>query len=224
VTPERRRRAVAACTVALSLACAVLAHVAIVRGRSPLLGAWLALLPIAVFAAVALRRRTIRAATWAWAAAALALAALLLWLEWGALERHFPRVFFLEHLGANLALAVAFGRTLRDGADPMCTRFARALHGALPPEVERYTRRVTIAWSAYFSAIAALSAALYLGGYLAAWSLLANILNPILVALMFAIEYAVRLRVLPHWERTGILGAWRAYSRHLGAARVVAPR
>ena len=229
MTPERRKRAAAACAVALSLACAVLAHVAIVRGRSPLMGALLALLPIAVLVGVTLRRSGTRAGTRAktraWAAGALlALAAVLLWLEWGALERNFPRVFFLEHLGANLALAIAFGCTLRTGADPMCTRFARALHGTLPPEVERYTRHVTLAWSAYFAAIAALSAALYLGGYLAAWSLLANILNPVLVALMFAVEYAVRLRVLPHWERTGILGAWQAFSRHFGAARVVAPR
>jgi len=224
VTPERRKRALAAVAVALSLACAVLAHIAIVRGRSPLMGALLALLPVAVVTGVALRRAGTRGTTRAWAALAALLAAALLWLEWGALERHFPRVFFAEHLGANLALAIAFGRTLLAGAEPMCTRFARALHGTLPPEVERYTRQVTIAWSAYFSVIAALSAALYLGGFLAAWSLLANILNPILVALMFVAEYAVRLRVLPHWERTGVFGAWRAYARHFGAARVAAPR
>jgi uncharacterized membrane protein len=61
-----------------------------------------------------------------------------------------------------------------------------------------------------------LSCALYLGGFLAAWSLLANILTPILIAAMFVVEYAVRHRVLPGWERVGVLGGIRAFSRHFG--------
>jgi len=49
-----------------------------------------------------------------------------------------------------------------------------------------------------------------------AWSLLANILTPLLVGAMFVVEYAVRLRVLPNWERVGILRGVRAFSRHFG--------
>jgi uncharacterized membrane protein len=104
------------------------------------------------------------------------------------------------------------------------TRFARLIHGAIPPEVERYARKVTIAWTALFIGICAASCALYLGGWLEAWSFLANFLNPALLVAMFVLEYAVRHRVLPDWERVGVLGGVRAFSRHFQAARFEAPR
>lgn len=155
---------------------------------------------------------------------ALALVAGALWWGWSALERHFSDLFFLEHAGVNLLLAIAFGRTLAAGHEPLCTRFATLLHGPLPADVERYTRRVTAAWTAFFLALFTASSVLYLGRFLPAWSLLANILSPMLVAAMFVIEYAVRLRALPHWERAGILSGIRAFSRHLAAERAQAHR
>jgi uncharacterized membrane protein len=69
-----------------------------------------------------------------------------------------------------------------------------------------------------FAALFATSCALYLGRHVEAWSLLANILTPVLIGSMFVVEYAVRLRVLPHWERVGIMGGVRAFSRHFGQA------
>ena len=95
-------------------------------------------------------------------------------------------------------------------------RFARLLHGTLPVEVERYSRRVTAAWTIFFATLFALSCTLYFGGFLAAWSVLANILSPILTVAMFMVEYAIRHRVLPQWERVGLLGGIRAFSRHFG--------
>lgn len=92
------------------------------------------------------------------------------------------------------------------------------------PEVLRYTRRVTAAWTLLFVALFAASCALFFGGFVAAWSLLANIVSPLLLGAMFVVEYAVRLRVLPHWERVGILGGIRAFSRHFDSARFEAPR
>ena len=69
-----------------------------------------------------------------------------------------------------------------------------------------------------------LSCMLYLAGDLAAWSLFANIASPVLVAAMFVVEYLVRYRVLPNWERTGVLGGIRAFARHFATAQLEAPR
>jgi uncharacterized membrane protein len=214
VTPERRKRSATALVVALCAIGAVLAHFAIVERFSPALGALLSLVPATVFLLWLARRSRHRALV----AAALAAAAIAAWASWGSLERYFPSVFFVEHAGANLVLAIVFGRTLAPGREPLCTRFARLLHGTLPPEVAAYTRRITLAWALFFATLAALSAALYFGGFLTAWSMLATMLSPLLVGLMFVVEYAVRLRALPRWQRVGILGGIRAFSRHFAAA------
>ncbi len=211
------RRAVPwrAVLVFLCVCGAVLAHFAIVGRFTPALGAALSLAPAALLAAWAARRSRHRE----WAIAAIALAALALWAGWSSLERHFASVFYLEHAGGNLVLALVFGRTLAPRREPLCTRFARIVHGGvLPPRVDEYTRRVTAAWTLFFSALAALSTALYFGGWLEAWSLFATIVSPVLVALMFAVEYAVRLHALPGVERVGLLAGIRAFSRHFAAS------
>jgi uncharacterized membrane protein len=220
VSPERRRAAVVALTVVLSVACALGAHYAIVSAHSPIPGALLSLIPVAILG-VAFARRTRRLAV---VLPALLLAALVLWLGWGLLERNFTNLFFIEHAGANLLLGLTFGRTLLGGREPLCTRFARMLHDPLEPGVARYTRQVTIAWTVFFFTLFILSCALYGGQLLSAWSFLANIASPVLIVAMFAAEYAIRVRVLPDHERVGILGGIRAFSRHMGTARFEAPR
>jgi len=212
VTAAPRGRAWVALGIGLSAAFAILAHAAIIEGIPPAAGAALSLVPLVLLAIWAARRSRRRAAVLALAAAC----AIALWLGWGQLERHFPDLFFLEHAGSNLILAIVFGRTLLAGREPMVGRFARAVHGDLPPEVVRYTRKVTIAWTVFFALLFAASCTFYLGRFLEAWSLLANILTPLLVAAMFVIEYAVRLRALPNWEQVGILASVRAFSRHFG--------
>jgi len=220
VTAGRRALPMRAVLVFLSICAAVLLHFTIVERFSPALGAALSIVPAALVA-VSIGRRS-RHRVWWWGAAAIA--AVALWAGWGSLERNFAAVFFLEHAGGNLLLAFVFGRTLAAGREPLCTRFARILHRSLPPEVVEYTRRVTLAWTIFFATLATLSAGLYLGGFLAAWSALATMLSPVLVGLMFVVEYAVRLRALPNWERVGVLGGIRAFSRHFAAAPLENPR
>jgi uncharacterized membrane protein len=220
VTGDRRRRSLRALLVVLALAGAVAAHFAIVDRFSPALGAVLSLVPLSVLVLWAARRSPHRA----WTAAAMALAAVALWAGWGTLERHFASLFFLEHAGGNALLAIVFGRTLAAGREPLCTRFAHIMHSTLPPEVEAYTRGLTLAWTVFFATLATLSATLYLGGFLVAWSALATMASPILVGLMFVVEYAVRLRALPHWERVGLLGGIRAFLRHFAAPPLESPR
>jgi uncharacterized membrane protein len=138
---------------------------------------------------------------------------LLLWGFWGALERNFSWVYFLQHAGTNLMLAAVFGVTLEKGRQPLCTRFAEAFHGSLPPEVVRYTRQVTLAWMVFFVAMSLISGALFFFSSIEVWSAFANFLTFPLVMLMFAVEYGVRLRKLPHMEKhsimAGILAFWK---------------
>ncbi len=129
--------------------------------------------------------------------------------------------FALVYAAGQLMLAVVFGRTLLAGREPLCTRFARLVHGTLRPDVERYTRAITVAWTLFFVVLFVASIALYLPGALEAWSILANILTWILVAAMFVAEYAIRHRVLKDWEHVSFGTAVRAFAHHVsrGEAR-----
>ena len=115
----------------------------------------------------------------------------------------------------QVVLAFVFGRTLMAGREPLCTRFARVIHGTLRADVERYTRRITLVWTVFFATLATVSIALYAAGALEAWSVLANVLTWLLVASMFAIEYAVRHRVIKDWDHVGFAAAVRAFAHHV---------
>lgn len=214
MTRAGARRAQTAVAVLVSVAFAIAAHVAIVEGLSAI-GALLSLVPVTILVLALVRRSRHRAT----ALAALALIAVGTWFAFPSLELHFPDLFFVEHAGGQLLLAVLFGRTLRRGEEPLVARFARVMHGEIPAYVARYCRRVTVAWTIFFCSLFTLSFTLYAGGYLAAWSVLANILSPLLVGAMFVIEYLVRMRALPDWERAGLLGGVQAFRRHMGTAQ-----
>jgi uncharacterized membrane protein len=220
VTGAPRNRAWVAVGIALSAAFALLAHAAIVDSVSPTVGAALSLVPMTLLLAWAVRRAPRRGL----AAGAIAVGAVGLALGWRELERHFTDVLFIEHAGVNLILGIVFGRTLVGGREALCTRFARLAHGTITPRAERYSRGVTIAWTAFFAAMFTVSCALYLAEQRAAWSMLANFLNPALVVAMFVVEYAVRLRMLPDQPPIGILGSVRVFTRHFERAHVESPR
>ena len=220
MSAPRRGPVWVALAVIVSAGLALLAHGALVDRLPAQVGAAVSLVPIALLVAWILRRSRHRAG----AIAGLVVLAATVSFWWSGLERHFADVFFVEHAAGNLALAILFGRTLLPGHEALVTRFARVLHPALPPEVERYTRHVTLAWTILFTTLFALSCALHFAGLQAAWSVLANIVNPVAIVAMFVIEYGVRHRVLPDWHRVGIIGSVRAFSRHFSGARFEAPR
>ena len=130
---------------------------------------------------------------------------------------HAIRWFYLaEHAGVHLALAVLFGWTLRPGREPLVSGIARRLHREFTPDIARYTRQVTMAWTLYFIVMAAVSVALFLSGALAAWSLLANVLTPVLAVTLFAGEYLLRYWLHPEFDRVGlgqIIEAYRSRGR-----------
>ncbi|WP_322065992.1 COG4648 family protein [Burkholderia ubonensis] len=153
----------------------------------------------------------------AWLVPAWALAAAALWAAREPLARHFGWGLYLEHASFNLAMALLFGRTLAAGQTPLCTRFAAMVHGAITPAVARYTRQITIAWTLFFVAIAAVSTLLFATAPIVAWSTFANYLSLPLVAVMFAAEHACRRFALPHEPRARMLDAVRAYRQATGA-------
>lgn len=213
MTPGRRG-GIALAAIA-SVAFAVGVHLALVRDIPPAAGALLCLVPLSGFVLWGLKHPRHRIL----GAGVVAALAATLWLRWDVLEAHFPDVFFVEHVGINLALAFVFGRTLAAGREPLVSAFARVAHGYTTPAIERYTRGVTLAWTLFFLAMAAASIVLYSMDWMHAWSLLVNAGSPTLIALMFVVEYAIRHRVLPDLERMGILGGIRAFSRHFAARR-----
>lgn len=213
--PAGRKRALLAAAVLIPVSFAVLVHASLVSGAAPRsLGAALSLIPISVLAVLLVRRSRHPRLL----GALLALAVPALWLAWPQVQTHFSDILFLEHAIGNLVMAYVFGRTLAAGREPLVARFARMVHGEIPPEVALYARRVTMAWTMFFVLLLLASCFLYLGGLRTAWSFLANILSPLLVMAMFVVEYVVRHRVLPNWERVGILGGVQAFMRHAQAA------
>jgi uncharacterized membrane protein len=185
----------------------LLAHYTNESAHSRNLGALVAIAPV-VLIAVALawrsRRRFIMLGV-------LVLLCIALWAGWPALENHFGLVYWLQHVGMQLILFVTFGRTLIAGRQPLCTRFAQAVHAPLTPRHEIYARQVTIAWTMFFAAMALASTLLFFLAPLATWSVFANFLTLPLVALMFIAEYWVRRWVLPDVQHTHILDAVRAF-------------
>jgi len=123
-------------------------------------------------------------------------------------------VLLLQHVGINLLLGLAFGRTLAAGQVPLLTRLARMVHGdATSPRVLAYTRSATWAWVAYFVLTSLASLLLFALAPAAVWSAFVNLLSLPLLAAMFAGEFAVRVLCIPRSERSGFVESMLAYRR-----------
>ena len=107
----------------------------------------------------------------------------------------------LTHWGIYSGLLLTFALTLRPGHEPLITAMARKMHGDIPEELARYTRRVTIAWCCFFGAQLAISITLFCAAPLVVWSFFVNILDIPLVVAMFSAEYMCRLRCLENPPR-----------------------
>ena len=140
------------------------------------------------------------------------------WLWWSVLALACAAIVLLErraHLGlaasygvphavTYLALLWAFARTLFRGRVPLITKLARVVHGTLAPEIEGYTRRITLAWCIFFAAQVICSTLLFEFASLEAFSLFVNVLSLPLVVLMFACEYAYRVTRYPGIPRATV--------------------
>ncbi len=201
-----------AATVAVLVIWAVASHL----GSAGFLGAdgaaLVAMLPLMLAAVVLL---------WQWRgvivrAAGLGVLAALLIVLWPLLRSNAPLLYYLEHVGGLLALAVLFGRSLFGGGDALITSMARAIYGGiLSQRKQRYTRWATVAWTAFFVINALVSTVLFALAPVRIWSIYAHLLMGPLVALMFLCEHLVRLRVLPPHERPNLADVVRAYRQRV---------
>ncbi len=134
---------------------------------------------------------------------------------WPTLHRNVALLFFIQHLGTNLALAALFGRSLLGKGEALITQLARAMHhGNISERKQRHTRRVTVAWTLFFLINALISAILWTFAPAALWSIFANLLSMPLLAAMFVGEHFWRIRVLPPEERPSFAQIVRAYHMH----------
>lgn len=118
------------------------------------------------------------------------------------------------HALAYGGLLAWFAASLRPGHEPAITGFARQMRRTMPPEVVRYTRRVTVAWSAFFAAQLLVSLGLLLVAPEAAWADFVSVWNLPLVVTMAALEFACRAALFRRHQRTGIV-ATLAAMRHI---------
>lgn len=115
------------------------------------------------------------------------------------------------HTTINVTLLWFFGRTLRPGCEPLITGFARRFHGTLPPEIARYTRHATVAWTVFFAAQLVISAVL-VAVSLEHWSLFVNVLAWPLVITMFVAEYVYRITRFRGFAHSSIWDGVRAFA------------
>ncbi len=145
---------------------------------------------------------------------ALGVAALCLYctfLLWPLMLLNLDWFYLAQHVVTNLIFTWFFGQTLIAPRTPLITQFARTIHGPLPVDIQRYTRGVTAAWTAFFLAQIALSLFIFYFFSLETWSLFANVLNWPLVILMFMGEYLCRRIMNPDFQHAGIKESINAY-------------
>lgn len=107
---------------------------------------------------------------------------------------------------ANLFIAWRFTATLRPGAVPLITRYARHDPAGLPPRAERYTRRLTAAWAILLGLFALAHAATLAG----LWPLRAvSLTEAALCTAGFLSEHLLRSRLFPELGRAT---PWRTVS------------
>lgn len=193
--------------IALAVAYSALAHYTNTSRGVEDLGTLVALAPV-LLAALSLawhaKHRSI-------ALSLFGLGCALLAFAWPILTARYVWIYWAEHAGTQLFFCTVFARSLAAGREPLCTHFARAVHGPLSTELERYTRQVTHAWAIFFAAMASMSTLVFAAAPLAAWSVFSNFFTAPLIGLMFVVEYLVRLRKHPQMKHAHILDGIKAY-------------
>ena len=149
--------------------------------------------------------------------ASLGLVALC-WLGWRGGGVAPATLYLLQHVAIHAALAAVFGVTLLPGREALITALARSVHGRLTPDMAVYSRKVTLAWTVYFVAMAAVSIVLFAFAPFELWATFANFGTPLTMALLFVGEHLLRYRLHPEFERATLGAAMRAFSRRDAAS------
>lgn len=161
----------------------LLAHIATLLHSDAL--AWAAM---TVFFAVPLLPALLKRKPAAWLTLALITAVLS-----ACAATHIAHyLMYIPPILIPLSVLVVFARSLRAGNLALVTRIAQHIRGDLPPELARYTRRVTQCWVVILSAQALSSLWLALFATPEFWSLMTNIVQYLIIAAVFVVEYAYR--------------------------------
>ncbi len=204
--PWKRRLQLAAVIVAI-IAYSGLSHYSNSHAQARDLATGLALAPMLALGAVL---------AWRWLGAIFAvpaalLTAFLLFKYWSGLTRNFSLLYFVQQFGFYSLMAVSFGTTLIKPRVPLCTMLADKIHGPLTAPELSYTRKVTVAWTLFFTANLLATWLLFQFAPLNVWSIFVNFASLPLLALMFLGEYLVRRQVLPQVQSGGIIATLRVY-------------
>ena len=191
-----------------------LAHSAVMQPQTGPMRLVLALIPLLALAIWAVRRSN----KYSWLLAGLAIAIAIYVLQAPA-RLNVVAMYGIPHAAINLFLFWIFGRTLLRGKEALITRLARRVHGTLTPQLEIYTRQVTIAWCVFFAAQIIISILLFSFAPLATWSLYINFLDLPLVALMFVAEYAYRVTCYRSHPHTPIWKAVQAFTKDFSSSK-----
>jgi uncharacterized membrane protein len=181
----------------LALGYPLLAHLSVVL-ESPRLQ-WLALVWLlgAALGAALIRRRP-----WAWLTW-IGLAALLYWL---VVAGHGLYALYVPPAVIPAALLLAFAGSLREGHEPLITRFARAMHdGDLPADLVAYTRQVTVLGCVVCAALFGSAVLLALFATARVWSFMTNFIHYLLLGAVFVFEYAWRRIRFRHHSHLGFI-------------------
>jgi uncharacterized membrane protein len=148
----------------------------------------------------------------AWVATVICIVtAVAVYCYWGFFESNYQWSNLLQQCGAYALLALGFVRSLSAGQVPLCTQLADKLHGPLLPAEVAYTRRATWAWALFYMLLTVSIVVLFFATSARIWSMFVNFATFALIGLMFAIEHTIRLKVLPHSRRGGVLAALRQF-------------
>ena len=223
-----------AAIVVLIVGYALVSHVALTLPSGRFIAAALAVgVPALAFVGFCFqylyRHLRLVAVGWAGGAIRMALAGLLavlptmvfLWAVWPALLANAENLYFAQHVGTNALLAWVFGRTLVAGTTPLVVSFARIVHPELPPEIEAYARKVTLAWTAFFLVTCVVSAVLFAAASIASWSTFAVLLQWPSVGTFFVGEYLLRKTLFRHFDHASLKQGIDAYQQHQARGRPV---
>ncbi len=114
----------------------------------------------------------------------------------------------------SAAVAIFFGMTLRSGAEPIVTYWARLHHeDGLSEELQRYTRRLTEIWTLLMTAMTVELAVLPFVVDMTTWSWVANVVNPIILAAFFVGQLWYRSSRYRNYGKVAWLDAFRKIFR-----------
>lgn len=221
MTVTRKSVLQALASAAFVVGWALLAHRASASEDGSDWGVASAVAPVVAMFTLVLWRASSRVLT----GAGILLVVVVLAYSWQTLRGNVALLYYLQHVGINLALALLFGRSLFGRGESLVTQFARVAHGGSMTDAQlKYTRQVTAAWTLFFATTAVLSTALFLFASATAWSVFANLLAFPLLLAMFAGEHLVRQCVLPPADRTTIADTIRGYRQSVRERRPLASR